>query len=95
MRNGNDEEYFNMGKSRKTSFITVQNVQITIASFDIDDYICITDMAKAKEGDSRASDIIKNWIRNRSTLEFLGTWEMMLSSNFKVVEFDHFKMQAG
>jgi hypothetical protein len=52
-------------------------------------------MAKAKEGESRAADIIKNWIRTRTTLEFLGTWEMMYNPDFKVVEFDHFKMQAG
>ena len=80
---------------KKTSIITVQNIPVTIASFDIDDYICITDMAKAKGGDSRAADIIKNWIRSRATLEFLGTWEMMYNPDFKVVEFDHFKMQAG
>ncbi len=52
-------------------------------------------MAKAKEGKSRAADIIKNWIRSRTTLEFLGTWEQMYNTGFKVVEFDHFKMQAG
>jgi hypothetical protein len=52
-------------------------------------------MAKAREGDARAADIIKNWIRTRSTLEFLGTWEIINNSVFKVVEFDHFKMQAG
>jgi hypothetical protein len=59
------------------------------------DYICITDMANAKQNESRAADIIKNWIRNRYTLEFLGTWEQMYNPYFKVVEFDHFKMQAG
>ena len=80
---------------KKTSIISVQDVPITIASFDLDDYICITDMAKAKDDESRAADIIKNWIRNRSTLEFLGTWEMMYNPDFKVVEFDHFKAQAG
>ena len=80
---------------KKTSVISVQNVPITIATFDVDDYICITDMAKAKGGESRAADIIKNWIRNRATLEFLGTWEMMFNPDFKVVEFDHFKSQAG
>ena len=37
----------------------------------------------------------KNWIRTRYTIEFLGTWEMIHNPNFKVVEFDHFKMQAG
>lgn len=44
---------------------------------------------------SRAADIIKNWIRTRSTLEFLGTWEKIYNPTFKVVEFDHFKSQAG
>ena len=43
----------------------------------------------------RAADIIKNWIRTRYTIEFLGTWEMIHNPNFKVVEFDHFRMQAG
>ncbi len=52
-------------------------------------------MANAKENESRAADIIKNWIRNRYTLEFLGTWEQMYNPGFKVVEFDHFRMQAG
>ena len=64
---------------------------MTIASFDVDDYICITDIAKTKCGESRAADIIKNWIRNRSTIEFLGTWELMYNLMFKVVEFDHLK----
>ena len=82
-----------MAKSIKT--IRVQDTAISIASFNEDDFICITDMAKAKEGDGRAADIIKNWIRSRTTLEFLGTWEQMHNENFKVVEFDHFKMQAG
>ena len=41
------------------------------------------------------ADIIKNWIRTRYTIEFLGTWEMIHNTNFKVVEFDHFRKQAG
>lgn len=45
-------------------------------------------MASAKEGDSRAADVIKNWIRGRYTIEFLGTWEIIHNPNFKVVEFD-------
>ena len=52
-------------------------------------------MAKGKDDDSRAADVIKNWIRNRSTLEFLGTWETLYNPNFKVVKFDHFKKEAG
>jgi len=80
---------------KKTNTIIVQNIPIHIASEISEDYICITDMANAKESESRAADIIKNWLRARYTLEFLGTWEQIYNPNFKVVEFDHFKMQAG
>ena len=52
-------------------------------------------MATAKEGDNRSADIIKNWLRNRYTIEFLGTWEVIHNPDFKVVEFDHFRMSAG
>lgn len=79
----------------KNRVITVQNIPITISRSDIDDYICITDMAAAKSDNSRAADVIKNWLRNRNTLEFLGTWEQIYNANFKVVEFDHFRQEAG
>ncbi|BCD55448.1 KilA-N domain-containing protein [Alistipes indistinctus] len=75
--------------------ITVQNTSVTVISVNKEDYISLTDMANAKESESRAADIIKNWTRNRYTIEFLGTWEMIHNPGFKVVEFDHFKMQAG
>lgn len=81
--------------SSKTQIIKVQNIAVSIITEKKDDFICITDIAKAKGGDSRAADIIKNWIRSRTTLEFFGTWEQMNNLDFKVVEFDHFKMQAG
>jgi len=81
--------------TKKNKIIQVQNIDITVSSINDEDYISLTDMANAKEGDSRAADIIKNWIRTRSTLEFLGVWEQLYNTNFKVVEFDHFKMQAG
>jgi hypothetical protein len=85
------------GKISNTAIkvLKVQDIQITILTSDQNDYICITDIAKIKDGDSRAADIIKNWIRSRTTLEFIGTWEQMYNPDFKVVEFDHFKMQAG
>ena len=75
--------------------ITVQNTEITVISQDEKDYISLTDMANGKQSESRAADIIKNWIRTRYTIEFLGTWEILHNPNFKVVEFDHFRMQAG
>ena len=79
----------------KQKTIQVQQVSVQVIAEREVDYICITDMANTKENESRAADIIKNWIRNRYTLEFLGTWEQMNNPNFKVVEFDHFRMQAG
>ena len=75
--------------------INVQNTEVTVINFEEQDYISLTDMAGAKENESRAADVIKNWLRNRYTIEFLGTWEMIHNPDFKVVEFDHFKMQAG
>ena len=75
--------------------LKVQDVEISLATIDNQNYISLTDMAKGKNDEARAADIIKNWIRNRSTLEFLGTWEILYNPNFKVVEFDHFKKEAG
>ncbi len=79
----------------KTQKITIQQTDIVITQINDEDYICLTDIAKAKGDESRAADIIKNWMRTRTTLEFLGTWEYLYNPKFKVVEFDHFKMEAG
>jgi hypothetical protein len=81
--------------SKKNRIIQVKDIDISITTENEDDFICLTDLAKAKDGESRAADIIKNWIRSRTTLEYLGTWEQIYNPDFKVVEFDHFKMQAG
>ena len=79
----------------KNQKMAVSGAVISITQKEGDDFISLTDIAKAKEGEGRAADIIKNWIRNRGTLEFVGTWEQMNNPQFKVVEFDHFKSQAG
>ena len=84
-----------MSNLKKTSLITVQNIPVTIMNVNQNDYICLTDMVKARADAPRAADIIKNWLRTRSTLEFLGTWEILYNPAFKVVEFDHFKSGAG
>lgn len=81
--------------SKHATTITVQDVPVTVMQVDQNDYISLTDMAKARTDSARAADVIKNWLRTRSTLEFLGTWEVMYNPNFKVVEFDHFKSEAG
>lgn len=72
--------------------ITVQDVEITISQqHGSDDYICLTDMVKDMEGE----DHIRNWMRNRNTIEFLGTWEVINNPEFKGVEFDTFLHEAG
>ncbi len=62
----------------KNRIVTVQDIPIIITEADIDDYICITDMAAAKSDNSRAADVVRNWLRNRTTLECLSTWEKCL-----------------
>ena len=57
----------------KNNVIEVQNVKINVTNINEKDYICISDIAKAKSNKSRAADVIRNWLRNRITLEFLGT----------------------
>ena len=71
--------------------ITVLDKSVSI---NRDDYISLTDIAKYKE-DSEANDIIRNWLRNRNTIEFLGIWEHLYNPDFKPVEFDGFKKEAG
>ncbi len=78
-----------MAKAKR--IIQVQGSDIGIFSVHDEDYICLTDMAKKFGGD----DLIHNWMRNRNTLEFLGIWEQLHNPNFKGVEFDTFKSEAG
>ncbi len=75
----------------KNSKINVQGVDISISNFHQQDYICLTDMVKAKDGDFTISD----WLRNRDTIEFLGTWEGMFNSNFNYGEFTIIKNESG
>lgn len=79
----------------KNKIITVQNLPIAISKEKNEDYICITDIAAAKSDDSRAADVIRNWLRNRNTLEFLGTWEQLFNENFNTPVFEHMRQQAG
>lgn len=72
-----------------------QNIKVNITNIDDNDYICISDFGKYKEGKSKADDIIRNWLRNRITLEFLGTWESIYNPYFNSVEFDGFRKSAG
>jgi hypothetical protein len=75
----------------KKSKIEVENKIISIVQQNEQDYICLTDMVREEEG----SDHIRNWMRNRNTVEFIGLWEVLNNPNFKHVEFDTFRKQAG
>ena len=70
-------------------------MHISISKQKLDDYICITDIAKAKSDSVRAADVVRNWLRNRGTLEYLSVWEQIYNPNFKVFESEQFKKQAG
>ncbi|SER73482.1 KilA-N domain-containing protein [Pedobacter rhizosphaerae] len=73
------------------SKINLKGVEISIVAKNDQDYICLTDMVKGEEG----VDHIKNWMRNRNTVEFLGIWEKLYNPDFKGVEFDTFRKEAG
>ena len=75
--------------------INAKGMEITVLSKgDMDDYISITDIARYKNPDE-PKDVVKNWMRNRSTIEFIGLWEQLNNPAFKGVEFDSFVHQAG
>jgi len=73
--------------------IKVNETEITIVSVNEADFISLTDIAKHKTDD--ASAVIANWMRNRNTIEFLGIWESLYNPNFKPLEFDGFRKEAG
>jgi len=75
----------------KNQTITVKNTKITILKSEEGDYISLTDMMQAKDGDFFISD----WLRNRNTVEFIGIWESIYNPNFNYGEFAIIKSQAG
>ena len=75
--------------------IHAKDTEITVLSYvNADDYISLTDIARYKNPEFPA-DIVKNWMRMRNTIEFLGLWEELNNPEFKLVEFDQFKNDAG
>jgi len=74
--------------------IEVKGSEITIVQSNKKDFISLTDIAKYKS-EARPDDLIRNWIRNRNTIEYLGIWEQLYNPGFKPVEFDGFKKEAG
>ncbi len=83
-----------MDKNIKKETIHAKGFEISIYTPDYEnEYISLTDIAKYKS--DAPNDVVKNWMRNRETLEFLGLWESLNNPNFKPVEFDGFRKEAG
>jgi len=78
----------------KTQKIDVNGHEIAFFTSEQEEYICLTDIARHKDA-VNTDDIIKNWLRNRNTIELLGFWEQLHNPTFKPVEFDGFRKQAG
>lgn len=74
--------------------LIVKNINVNFFYQKEEDYISLTDIARYKNPDE-PKDVVKNWMRNRETIEFLGLWEKINNPNFKGVEFDAFRANAG
>lgn len=78
----------------KNKTLIVKGNEISVFQREESEYISLTDIARYKDVE-HTDDIIKNWLRNRNTIELLGFWEEMHNPHFKPVEFDGFRKQAG
>ena len=82
-----------MSKAKKDT-IEAKGFAIQIYTEDFkNDYISLTDIARYKSDEPFI--VINNWLRSKDTIEFLGLWESMNNMNFKPIEFDRFKNEAG
>ncbi|MDD5772493.1 MAG: KilA-N domain-containing protein [bacterium] len=79
---------------KKNATITVKGTEITFFSKEEEEYISLTDIARYKNKEE-PKDIVKNWMRSKTTIEFLGLWEKLHNPDFKGVEFDSFMYKAG
>ncbi|MGV1010983.1 MAG: KilA-N domain-containing protein [Flavobacterium sp.] len=80
-----------MAKNKK---INVQGIEVVVYKTNEEDFLSLTDIARYKDANNTDS-LIQNWLRNRNTVELLGYWEMMYNPNFKPLEFEGFRKQAG
>ncbi|NOR45050.1 MAG: hypothetical protein GQ534_05630 [Candidatus Delongbacteria bacterium] len=74
--------------------VNIKGTEVSVMTKQDSDFISITDIARYKNPDE-PKDVVKNWMRNKNTIEFLGLWEKLNNPNFKGVEFDPIKNEAG
>ena len=82
-----------MSKAKRTT-IAVKGASVAVLSENRQDFISLTDIARFKNPE-RSDDLVRNWLRNRNTVEFLGIWETLHNPDFNSVEFDGIKIQTG
>ena len=73
--------------------LTVKNTSVSVIKVGNEDFLSLTDIARFKSDEPNA--VIANWLRNRNTIEYLGIWESLYNPNFKPLEFEGFKKEAG
>jgi hypothetical protein len=78
----------------KSKTIVVKGTNVSILNYGVNDYISLTDIAKSRNN-SEPFAVINNWMRSRSTIEFIGLWEKLCNVDFKPLEFERFKNEAG
>jgi len=78
----------------KKSKLNVNRIEVVLYKHNEQEYISLTDMAKFRDSE-RSDYIIQNWMRTRSTIEFIGLWEQLNNPNFNSIEFDGFKNESG
>ena len=81
-------------EGKKMKNIIVKDKIINVTGVNDDDYVSLTDIARLKNP-KEPKDVVKNWLRLRFTLEFLGLWEKINNPNFKGIEFDPLLSEAG
>ena len=73
--------------------LTVKNTSVSVIKVSNEDFLSLTDIARFKSDEPNA--VIANWLRNRNTIEYLGIWESLYNPDFKPLEFEGFKKEAG
>jgi hypothetical protein len=80
--------------TNRTTQITVQGNEIALKRTKLADYISLTDIARSRDTEN-ANELVRDWLKNRNTVEFLGMWETLQNPGFDVPEFDAIRARAG